>query len=68
MLVPFTIASWWLRREIEAAALTCRDLVMDTGRLLATLNLAASKMDIAAKGAFHTHGCSCVAEEGSIDQ
>eukprot|EP00971_Amphidinium_carterae_P339161 6476801-Amphidinium_carterae.1 len=53
------VATWWLLREIEAAALRVRDVHLNEHLQVATLNLAASKTDIEAKGALRSHGCSC---------
>eukprot|EP00971_Amphidinium_carterae_P105617 2091509-Amphidinium_carterae.1 len=35
--------------------------------MVATLNLAASKTDIAAKGALRSHGCSCGGQASESD-
>eukprot|EP00971_Amphidinium_carterae_P303235 6025372-Amphidinium_carterae.1 len=61
------VASWWLLREIEAAALQVGDVHISEQFMVATLNLAASKTDIAAKGALRSHGCSCGGQASESD-
>eukprot|EP00971_Amphidinium_carterae_P186307 3698158-Amphidinium_carterae.1 len=54
-----SIATWWLLRELEAAALQIGDAHSSEELMVATLNLAASKTNMQAKG---TWVCVCCCE------
>ena len=55
------LGSWFLLREVEAAAATVGDLriTLNKGKPKAEWRLPASKTDQRAEGVTRTHGCSC---------
>eukprot|EP00971_Amphidinium_carterae_P258939 5139032-Amphidinium_carterae.1 len=53
------VASWWLLREIETAAVKVADVKVDESSLEVKLTLPVSNTHAQAKGVVRSHACAC---------